>query len=106
VGSEYTLTGAFRATGSTSAQLDIPIVSDQERLGFNVRKFASLSRWNLNGAKEGGAHMWREVWDDDVSLIYRDLGVWRNLSLAARPKWMYMRKSVNPSQVGIRLASQ
>lgn len=71
MGSEYTLTGAFRATSPTSVQLDIPIVSDQERLGFNVRKFAS--RWNLNGAKGGGVHMWREVWDDDVSLIYRDI---------------------------------
>jgi hypothetical protein len=71
VGLEYTRTGAFRATSSTSVQLDIPIVPDQERLGFNVRKFAS--RWNLDGAKGGGVHMWREVWDDDVSLIYRDI---------------------------------
>lgn len=71
VGSEYTLTGAFRATGPTSVKLDIPIVPDQERLGFNVREFANL--WNLNGAKGGGVHMWREVWDDDVSLIYRNV---------------------------------
>ena len=79
MGSEYTLTGAFRATRSTSVELDIPIVSDQERLGFNVRKFAS--QWNLNGAKGGGVHMWREVWDDDVSLIYRDiLGKKKNLT--------------------------
>ena len=71
MGSEYTLTGAFRATSPTSVELDIPIVSDQERLGFNVRKFAS--QWNLDGAKGGGVHMWREVWDDDVSLIYKDI---------------------------------
>ena len=71
MGSEYTLTGAFRATGPTSVKLDIPIVPDQERLGFNVREFANL--WNLNGAKGGGVHMWREVWDDDVSLIYRNV---------------------------------
>jgi len=71
VGSRYSLTGASRATSPTSVQLDIPIVSDQERLGFNVRKFAS--QWNLDGAKGGGVHMWREVWDDDVSLIYRDI---------------------------------
>ena len=108
MGSEYTLTGAFRATSPTSVQLDIPIVSDQERLGFNVRKFAN--QWNLNGAKGGGVHMWREVWEDDVSLIYRDiLGMnfcltqgWhssyfflqarRNLSLATHQKWMYMRR--------------
>lgn len=112
-GSEYTLTGAYRATTShpTSVQLDIPIVSDEERLGFNVRKFAS--QWNLNGAKGGGVHMWREVWDDDVSLIYKDilgnylvvrtpewrfslyffnLQIWRNLSLATHLKWMCMRR--------------
>ena len=71
MGSEYTRTGAFRATSPTSVQLDIPIVPNQERFGFNIRKFAS--RWNLDGAKGGGAHMWREVWDDDVSLIYRDI---------------------------------
>ena len=101
VGSEYSRIGALRATGPTSVQLDIPIVPDRERLGFNVRKFAS--QWNLDGAK--GVHMWREVWDDDVSLIYRDIlgnfchfssgwrsfsclffQVWRNLSLAAHPK--------------------
>jgi len=71
VGSEYTLTTAFRATGPTSVHLDIPVVPDRERLGFDVRQFAS--KWNLNDAKGGGAHMWREVWDDDVSNIYRDV---------------------------------
>ena len=109
MGSEYTLTGAFRATSPTSVELDIPIVSDQERLGFNVRKFAS--QWNLDGAKGGGVHMWREVWDDDVSLIYKDIlgmnlshspdgtpltffkkQVRRNLPMATRPKWMCMRR--------------
>ena len=69
--SEYSLTGAFRTTGPTSAQLDIPIVPDKERLGFSIRKFAS--QWNLNGAKGGGVHMWREIWDDDVSTIYSDI---------------------------------
>jgi len=71
VGSEYSLTGAFRATGPTSVRLDIPVIPDKERLGFNIREFAS--QWNLNGAKGGGAHMWREAWDDDVSIIYRDV---------------------------------
>lgn len=71
MGSEYTRTMAFRATGPTSLHLDIPVVPDRERRGFDVRKFAS--QWNLNGAKGGGAHMWREVWDDDVSIIYRDV---------------------------------
>lgn len=73
IGSEYTRTGAFRATSgkTTSVELDIPVVSDEERLGFDIRKFAR--EWNLDGAKGGGVHMWREVWDDDVSHIYRDV---------------------------------
>jgi large subunit ribosomal protein L35 len=72
-GSEYTLTGAFRTARDhhTSVELHIPIVSDQDRLGFNIRRFAS--QWNLDGTKGGGIHMWREVWDDDVSHIYRDI---------------------------------
>lgn len=86
MGSEYTLTGAFRATGPTSVQLDIPIVPDQERLGFNVRKFAS--QWNLNGAKGGGVHMWREIWDDDVSLIYRD--ILRKFFFVSTPGWQLL----------------
>ncbi|KAJ3493313.1 hypothetical protein NLJ89_g11047 [Agrocybe chaxingu] len=69
--SEYTLTAASRATGPTSMHLDIPVVPDAERLGFNVREFTR--RWNLNAAKGGGAHMWREVWDEDVSKVYKDI---------------------------------
>ena len=69
--SGYILTGAYRATTITSVELDIPIVLDQERLGFNIRKFTS--QWNLDGTKGGGVHMWREVWDDDVSHIYKDI---------------------------------
>lgn len=51
--------------------LDIPIVPDEERLGFDVRSF--VQKWNLNGARGGGAHMWRQVWDENVSLIYKDV---------------------------------
>ena len=69
--SGYILTGAYRATTITSVELDIPIVLDQERLGFNIRKFTS--QWNLDGTKGGGVHMWGEVWDDDVSHIYKDI---------------------------------
>ncbi|CAA7264664.1 unnamed protein product [Cyclocybe aegerita] len=69
--SEYTLTAASRATGPTSMHLDIPVVPEAERLGFNVREFTR--RWNLNAAKGGGAHMWREVWDEDVSAVYKDI---------------------------------
>ncbi|PPQ70890.1 hypothetical protein CVT24_000558 [Panaeolus cyanescens] len=70
-GSEYTLSAASRADGPTSAHLDIPIVPDEQRLGFNVRDF--VEKWNLDGSKGGGLHMWRAVWDDSVSEIYRDI---------------------------------
>ena len=51
--------------------LDIPVVPNEERLGFDVRSF--VQKWNLNGAKGGGAHMWRQVWDENVSHIYKDV---------------------------------
>ena len=49
-------------------------MSDQERHGFDVRAF--VSQWGLDatrGGGGGGAHMWREVWDEDVSAIYKDI---------------------------------
>lgn len=48
--------------------LEIPIVADSDRLGFDTRSF--LQQWGLDGAKGGGAHMFREVWDTDVSKVY------------------------------------
>ena len=63
----------------TSTHLDIPVVRDEERLGFDVREFVN-GWWGLSGDTEsvpavigGGAHMWREVWDEDVSKIYKDV---------------------------------
>jgi len=58
-------------TGVTSQELPIPVVRDSDRLHFDVRVFAET--WNLDGASGGGAHMWREIWDDDVSTIYKDI---------------------------------
>ncbi|GLB36628.1 putative PEBP-like protein [Lyophyllum shimeji] len=55
----------------TSVHLDIPPVEDAERRDFDVRAF--MQRWGLDGAQGGGAHMWREVWDEKVSEIYRDV---------------------------------
>ncbi|ESK95585.1 hypothetical protein Moror_12659 [Moniliophthora roreri MCA 2997] len=52
----------------TSKTLDIPVVSDKERLGFNVREF--VKKWGLNAAMGGGYHMFREVWDEHVTHIY------------------------------------
>ncbi|KIM48480.1 hypothetical protein M413DRAFT_232898 [Hebeloma cylindrosporum] len=70
--SDYTLAAASRAGDiPTSMHLDIPVVPDAERLGFDVRAF--VQKWNLNGAKGGGAHLWREVWDENVSQIYKDV---------------------------------
>ncbi|KAF4605629.1 hypothetical protein EYR40_004416 [Pleurotus pulmonarius] len=48
--------------------LEIPIVADSDRLGFDTRSF--LQQWGLDGVKGGGAHMFRQVWDADVSKIY------------------------------------
>ncbi|KDR84725.1 hypothetical protein GALMADRAFT_233035 [Galerina marginata CBS 339.88] len=69
--SGYTLAAASRAgTEPTSAHLDIPALNTADRLGFDMRAFAE--RWDLDGANGGGAHMWREIWDEDVSAIYKD----------------------------------
>ena len=46
-------------------------MSDEERHGFDVRAF--VSQWDLDAGKGGGAHIWREVWDGDVSAIYKDI---------------------------------
>jgi len=51
--------------------LDIPVIPDEIRHGFDIREFASS--WGLHAANGGGAHMWREIWDDDVSMIYKDI---------------------------------
>ncbi|KAK7041759.1 mitochondrial 54S ribosomal protein YmL35 [Paramarasmius palmivorus] len=52
----------------TSKSLDIPVVPDDQRLGFNVRDF--VKKWGLNAAMGGGYHMFREVWDEHVTHIY------------------------------------
>ena len=55
--------------------LDIPVVKDEDRVGFDVRGFVRY--WGLGlgrvvGEKEGGgAFMWREVWDEAVGGIYK-----------------------------------
>ncbi|TFK38624.1 phosphatidylethanolamine-binding protein [Crucibulum laeve] len=69
----YSLNAAARTKSgeSTSLHLDIPVITEKERLGFDVRSFTR--RWGLDGVKGGGAHMWREVWDEKVSKIYEDI---------------------------------
>ncbi|KZT08971.1 PEBP-like protein [Laetiporus sulphureus 93-53] len=51
--------------------IDVPVANDAERMGFDFRAFAET--FELDGATGGGAHMWREVWDETVSKIYQDV---------------------------------
>ncbi|PFH50713.1 hypothetical protein AMATHDRAFT_60524, partial [Amanita thiersii Skay4041] len=69
----YSLNAAARTppNGVTSRHLDIPIVSNSDRLGFNVRSF--MEQWGLDGSKGGGAHMFREIWNQEVSKIYAEI---------------------------------
>jgi large subunit ribosomal protein L35 len=53
------------------SQIPVPIVEAEQRIGFNVRRF--MSDHGLDGSDGGGAHMWREVWDEEVSRIYSDV---------------------------------
>lgn len=48
--------------------IKVPVFTDKDRLGFNFRAFAQT--YGFDGAKGGGAHMFREVWDETVSQIY------------------------------------
>ncbi|KAI0757573.1 PEBP-like protein [Daedaleopsis nitida] len=54
---------------SATEPIDIPVFGELERLGFNFRAFAD--QYGFDGAQGGGAHMWREVWDETVSHIYQ-----------------------------------
>ncbi|RPD70802.1 PEBP-like protein [Lentinus tigrinus ALCF2SS1-7] len=49
--------------------IDIPVFQESDRLGFNFRAFAE--QYGFDGARGGGAHMWREQWDETVSHIYK-----------------------------------
>ncbi|KAG6901576.1 hypothetical protein C0995_010305 [Termitomyces sp. Mi166 len=55
----------------TSKTLDIPPVEPVERADFDVRAF--VQRWGLDTVPGGGAHMWREEWNQRVSKIYRNV---------------------------------
>ncbi|KAJ4485388.1 phosphatidylethanolamine-binding protein [Lentinula aciculospora] len=64
---------------TTSKWLDIPVVPDSKRRGFDLRQF--VKTWELSGSGlstqknsavvvGGGAHMFREVWDETVSGVF------------------------------------
>ncbi|EJF58807.1 PEBP-like protein [Dichomitus squalens LYAD-421 SS1] len=54
---------------SASDPIDVPVFQESDRLGFDFRAFAA--QYGIDGARGGGAHMWREVWDETVSHIYK-----------------------------------
>ena len=51
-------------------EIVVPRFADGERFGFDVRKFMSTYGLGWSG---GGMYIWREVWDEEVSTIYRDI---------------------------------
>ncbi|KAJ3911889.1 phosphatidylethanolamine-binding protein [Lentinula edodes] len=54
---------------TTSQWLDIPVVPDSERRGFNLRQF--IREWENNAVVVGGGvHMFRELWDETVSGVF------------------------------------
>jgi len=53
---------------SPTEQISVPALSDADRLHFDVREFTA--QHGLDGNSGGGAHMWRQVWDEGVSQIY------------------------------------
>lgn len=52
-------------------RLPIHMVAKDKRAGFNVRAF--MEKHGLDKNTGGGVHMWREVWSEGVSVIYRDI---------------------------------
>ncbi|KAF9808802.1 hypothetical protein IEO21_07730 [Rhodonia placenta] len=56
---------------SPSERIHVPVPSDARRLGFDLRTFAA--QYGLDASAGGGAHMWREVWDETVSRIHSDV---------------------------------
>lgn len=53
---------------SPTDPISVPALSDSDRLRFDVREFAT--KHGLDGSTSGGAHMWRQAWDEGVSQIY------------------------------------
>ncbi|KDQ54989.1 hypothetical protein JAAARDRAFT_38100 [Jaapia argillacea MUCL 33604] len=54
---------------SPTERISVPAITMEDRLGFSAKDFCE--KHGLDGSKGGGAHMWREVWDEDVSNIYQ-----------------------------------
>lgn len=54
----------------TTQPMKLPIVNDEARRGFDLREFCEAHGYDVSAG--GGAHMWREVWNEAVGDIYRD----------------------------------
>ncbi|KAI5121147.1 hypothetical protein M0805_007145 [Coniferiporia weirii] len=50
-------------------KINVAAVGDGERRGFDLRAFCE--EHGLDAGQGGAAHMWREVWDETVSDIYK-----------------------------------
>lgn len=55
---------------SPTEPIEVPAISNTERVSFDLRQFSQ--EYGLDGSVGGGAHMWREVWNETVSEIYQD----------------------------------
>jgi large subunit ribosomal protein L35 len=54
--------------------VQIPVNGEADAAGrqhFDVRAF--MAEHGLDGSIGGGAHMWRETWNEEVSKIYHEL---------------------------------
>jgi large subunit ribosomal protein L35 len=60
-----------KSAAPTSKKIEVPVVKDEERLGFSVREF--IKEYGLQPENGGGAFMWREVWDGTVSKVYQEI---------------------------------
>lgn len=56
---------------STTEEISVPIFSEDQRMGFNLRAF--MQKYGLDGTKGSGGHMFRQIWNQDVSKIYTDI---------------------------------
>ena len=52
-----------------NAKISLPPTTDEARRGFDLRQFCE--KHGIEAGKGGAAQMWREVWDETVSDIYK-----------------------------------
>jgi large subunit ribosomal protein L35 len=53
------------------SRISVPVLSQKQRYGFDVRAF--IEKYNLEDSEEGGIHMFREMWNAEVSNIHREV---------------------------------